>query len=455
MIGSCPKLLVIGKDPSVRETVRLTLPSHWAMTCVGHLKELEPLDEFNTVTAALVDIHHVGPPEGTMHAHGCRVYGVEVLSQLRRTLPQMELVATSADLDPILMEKCLAAGAWRFIGKPLAPQEVRVVLEKIEAFNWLKLEKSCSRNLYWIGKSEISQNIRKQIANMKGERGPILLEGESGTGKEIVAQLLHQQEGPDRPIIQVNVATLGESLFESELFGHSKGAFTGADSHRMGLAEAANGGDIFLDEIETLPLAIQAKLLRFLEDGEVRRVGSLRSTHVEVRVIAATNQNLERLVEAGQFRPDLYWRLIGKKIYLPPLRHHPDDIFDLATEFMKRQSPRYNKILSDAAPQLLKIYHWRGNVRQLLRLCELLCMSAPLPLVRGQDVTAILKPALAKKELNLLDLSKGLPQLLFEIEGQILRDAVSKESDVEALAQLLRISRSSIYKKLKEHQLEL
>ena len=195
-----------------------------------------------------------------------------MIADLRASDPHLEIVAISGDLDRELMEACLRAGAGRFLAKPLSPEEVCLTLEKIEALHLLRLATARGGSpAPWIGEGPASQGVRRQIAALRGEGGPILIEGESGTGKEVTAALIHAQD-PGRPFVVVNVAALPEQVFESEFFGHVRGAFTGADQNKMGLAEAAHGGDLFLDEIEALPMAQQAKLLRFLENGEVRRV---------------------------------------------------------------------------------------------------------------------------------------------------------------------------------------
>ena len=261
-------------------------------------------------------------------------------------------------------------------------------------------------NFYtWVGESAASQSIRRQIAQLKNEAGPILIEGESGTGKEVTAQLLHAQQ-PGNPFVAINVASVPELLFESEFFGHVKGAFTGADQNKMGLAEAASGGDLFLDEVEALSPALQAKLLRFLETGEVRRVGAKESIHVKTRVIAASNRNLNTLVAEGKFREDLLWRLSGKKILLPPLRERPEDIDELAKHFLSLDKYRKKEIVDDAM-HVLRSYQWPGNVRELKRVCEQLLLSSPLPLVRKDDVLAVIRPSAQIAAIGGMDLARA------------------------------------------------
>ena len=259
-------------------------------------------------SAALVDMH--------LTPDMSKAEGVNHIARLHEADPHLEIVAMSGDLDRELMEACLKAGASRFLAKPLTPEELLLTLEKIEALHLLRDASARSTGrVPWIGSSKKSADVKRALASLRAEPGPILIEGESGTGKEVAAALIHGQEGSGRPFVSVNLAALPENVFESEFFGHVRGAFTGADQNKMGLAEAAHGGDLFLDEVEALPLSQQAKLLRFLESGEVRRVGAKDSIRVQVRVIGATNQNLETMVREGHFREDLLWRMHGRKVF--------------------------------------------------------------------------------------------------------------------------------------------
>lgn len=244
-----------------------------------------------------------------------------------------------------------------------------------------------------------------------------------------------------------------ENLFESEFFGHVKGAFTGADQNKMGLAEAASGGDLFLDEIEALSPPLQAKLLRFLETGEIRRVGSKDSVQVQTRVIAATNRNLNQLVGEGKFREDLLWRLSGKKIVLPPLRERPEDVAELARHFLSKDKYR-KKDIGDDAMQVLREYHWPGNVRELKRVCEQLILIAPLPVLRREDVLSVIRPPAQGLAPATFDFSRGLSELVNEFEAQIIQKALLQQNDIDEVARLLKISRSSLYKKIKDHGIQ-
>lgn len=400
--------------------------------------------------AAFVDMH--------LEPNSTKAVGPQVIEKLIKHNGQLEVVAMSGDLSRPLMESCLKAGAQRFLAKPLMPEEILLILEKIEALWDLRsMDPNSSRHsARWVGSSSASQKIKKRIADLRGEINPVLIEGETGCGKEVVARLLHEQEG-ERPFIAVNLASIPENLFESEMFGHVKGAFTGAEQNKVGLTEAANGGDLFLDEIEALPLSQQAKLLRFLETGEVRRVGAKESTQVKTRVIAASNRSLEKMVAAGEFREDLLYRLASQRIELPPLRERLEDIDELAKHFLEAERPRRNKTIAEDGLAALKKYNWPGNVRELKRVCEQLSLTSPLPFIREEDVLNWLRPAATPTgapSYTAIDFSKGFNVLVEEFEAHIIRTCLKQAEDIESAAKALQISRSNLYKKIKDYKIE-
>lgn len=440
-------LLVVDDDSMIIESLRLLLPKHWAMTPV---KNPQLVDEVlagpKVFHAAFIDMHLSGNTQ--------KAEGPGVVKALSVRHPQTEIVAMSGDLSMPLMEQCLENGAQKFLAKPLTSDEIVATLEKIEAL-WLlrQIESRGQQNAYrWVGSASLSEDLKKKVASLRGETSPILLEGETGTGKEVVFRLLNQQE-PHRAFVAVNIASISENLFESEMFGHVRGAFTGADTQKIGLCEAAHGGDLFLDEIEALPLNHQVKLLRFLESGEVRKVGAKESSFVKTRVICATNQNLNELVKQGKFREDLLFRIGGQKITLPPLRKRSEDIAELVQFFLSQQKPRINKQLSPDGLKVLQSYSWPGNVRELKRICEQLSLTSPLPIIRAEDVKGILEPS-SVGGTELLDLKKGLSQLVEEFEAMVIGKTLKMYPSVDETTEVLKISRSSLYKKLKDYHLE-
>ena len=444
-------LLVVDDDPLIHQSLKLCVSAPWKITSVSK-KELVPYTTF--FHAAMVDMHlTLGSKEPE---------GVGVIERLTKHNPQLEVVAMSGDLDRQLMEQCLKVGAQRFLAKPLQSEEVLLVLNKIEAYWSIRNLDSQGKSLSWVGAGPASQKIKKSIADLKGETKTILIEGETGCGKEVAARLLNQQEN-ERPFVSVNISSIPENLFESELFGHVKGAFTGADQNKIGLAEAAHGGDLFLDEIEALPLSQQVKLLRFLESGEVRRVGAKDSFHVQTRVIVASNQPLKKLVAEGKFREDLYFRLCGQRLELAPLRERKEDIADLAKTFLEQERPRRNKQFTEDGLAALQKYSWPGNVRELKRVCEQISLTSPLPFIRAEDVEALLKPegptqspssGMAALAAGSIDFNRGLSALVEEFEADLIRACLRTYKDVEAASKVFKVSRSNLYKKIKDYKID-
>lgn len=433
-------LLVVDDDTLILETLRQFIQPPWNFIGQSNYSKIE-----QTVHVAFVDLH--------LSSNMQKNEGLDVIKNISEIHPHAEIIAISGDLNRDLMEKTLKAGATRFLPKPLTPDEVTLTLDKLEAYFQLRFQQLNSTTDL-IGSSDQAHFLRRQIAQLKGEKGPILLDAESGCGKDIVAQILNQQE-TTRPFVSINVSSIAETLFESELFGYMRGAFTGAQQNKIGLLEAAHGGDLFLDEIEALPLSQQPKLLRFLESGEVRRLGSTDSICVTTRIIAATNEDLQKKVQAGQFREDLYWRISGHKIKIPPLRERKTDIAELCTFFASRAGPHRKKTFAPDALEALANYDWPGNIRELRRVCEQLLLISPLPLIRQEDVRKILTPSLPETQDFKFDFNKGLSELCSEFEKRALIAALHIDKDVEALVKLLKISRSSLYKKIKDYNLNL
>ncbi|MBN8537350.1 MAG: sigma-54-dependent Fis family transcriptional regulator [Deltaproteobacteria bacterium] len=444
-------LLVVDDDPLIHQALKACIQKPWKI--IG-FQDPQLIPEDFLFHAAFIDMHLI--------KNSSEAVGVSVIEKLHKRDPHIEIVAMSGDLNRDIMESCLLAGAQKFMAKPLSLEEVNSILEKIQA-HWMIRNfdsESYERHLvHWIGTSQKSLQIKKQIAELKGEKKTILIEGETGTGKEVVAKLLHLQES-ERPFVAVNVSSITESLFESEMFGHLKGSFTGAENTKIGLAEAAHGGDLFLDEIEAMPLSFQVKMLRFLESGEIRKVGAKDTIKIQTRVIVASNKPLLTLIKEGSFREDLYYRISAQKIELPPLRERKEDILELANYFLENERPKRNKKLTNDGHQELMAYSWPGNVRELKRICEQLSLTSPLPLIRAIDIIPFLTPKYKQVqnpyltnnlELDLTKLALGLDYLLKNSEKQIIQSCLKvSNDDIEGAAQILKISKSNLYKKIKD-----
>jgi two-component system NtrC family response regulator len=299
------------------------------------------------------------------------------------------------------------------------------------------------------------QSVRQRIAKVAPTNSTVLILGETGSGKELAAKTVHQQSPrAQAPFVAVNCGALPESLIESELFGHRKGAFTGADDNRVGLFEVAHGGTLFLDEIGELPKSMQAKLLRVLESGEIRRVGDNESFQVDVRLICATHRNLSRMVEDGEFREDLMFRINTFEVHLPPLRERVDDILPLAEHLLRRFMPNIVHDDSGFAPecaQLLKSHAWPGNVRELANVIEhatILCERLPI-------IPAHLpRRFMAESSTQTAPRSDTEPLTMREIELRAICEAIERnDGSKPKAAQELGVSLKTLYNKLNQSEL--
>ncbi len=316
------------------------------------------------------------------------VDGIKVLSVIRELSPEAKVIIMTAFGSISSTVKAMKMGAYDYLTKPVHKGKILNVVNKILADGNGTIGKAAKRpnkedvGIELVGEHDSMHEVTKLIREVSRVNVPVLILGESGTGKELVARSIHQQSLRwDKPFVAINCATLPDSLQDSELFGHVKGAFTGAVEHKAGLFEQANGGSILLDEIGEMTLSAQAKLLRILEDGEVRRVGGSAVSRVDTRVIASTKEDLSSLIKASRFRDDLYFRLNVIRITLPTLRDRISDLPLLVDYFVKRFADQYRRDIKGIRQETLKKlerYHWPGNVRELentIKRAVILCKS--------------------------------------------------------------------------------
>lgn len=369
--------------------MRIELPrmGHEVTVCGDGTSALVALQQ-DTYDCLLVDLDMPG------------VDGITLIARAKELDPDMEAVVLTGKSSLTTAVAALRHGVLDYLTKPCKWVDLRAVLARVaakRAFN-RKLRALQSRLERLEGKSELigtsaaMEAVRQLIAKVAPTDSTVLVRGETGTGKELVARALHDQSlRADKPFVAVNCGALPEHLIESELFGHCKGAFTGADRARKGLFEAAGGGTVFLDEIGELPKPVQAKLLRFLESGEIRRVGENATFQCDVRIICATHRNLQQMVQQGEFREDLLFRINTVEIYLPPLRERLEDIPPLVQHLVRRfrpQTPEGLPVVTPEALDRLQRHHWPGNVRELANVIErALILGQGLP-IRAEDLPA-------------------------------------------------------------------
>ena len=419
------------------------------------------------------------------------INGLDMLAEIRRIEIKTPVILMTAYGTTDLAIETMKLGAYDYLTKPFDRKDLsRIVTEALAVNRQMKervrigtgpdttAEAGDSRSIRMVGHGKQMQEIFKRIGQVAANDVPVLITGESGTGKELVARAIyHHSHRNDRPFIAVNCAAIPDSLFESELFGHERGAFTGADRTYIGKMERCDQGTLFLDEISELAPGVQAKLLRALQEGEIERVGGSGPIKVDVRVIAATNRNLEQEIETGAFRKDLYWRLKVITIDLPPLRRRREDIPHLADYFLARFCAEYNRplcYLSESALTELTAYSWPGNVRELencIRRAVLLTAGDVIPdssLMIPDAETEPLPGDLDTEQLMArlrATLDDILPQLLKRpgqglhahlvevIETAAITHALEScdNNQVQAAA-LLGISRNTLRQRLKKQQ---
>jgi len=364
-----------------------------------------------------------------------RTSGIELLAEAKKLRPDVPVVLMTAFATVHTAVEAMKLGAYDYIQKPFDGDQIKLLVDRALEYSRLRLENQAYRSmteifapLPLIGDSAVMQEVRHQIELLARSNATVLIRGESGCGKEIVARAIHQASARrDRPMLAVNCAALSENLLESELFGHEKGAFTGAEKLRRGRFELADGGTLLLDEISEIAPALQAKLLRVLQENSFERVGSSLTQVVDVRVIATTNRNLEAAVEEGKFRQDLFYRLNVVPLEIPPLRRRAEDIPMLARHFLsqtsKRESIPFRHIEPDAL-RLLQRYHWPGNVRELQNIIE---RAGVLEIEPGVIRAETIEPWLRSRPVAVGAAAGNLAGIpLAEIEKQVILNTLQQ-----------------------------
>jgi len=391
--------------------------------------------------------------------------GVETLQEIKRTNPFLQVVIISGHGTIETAVKATKLGAYDFIEKPLSIEKVVVTINNALNFRRLEeenrfLRKKTLEKHSITGNSPPIQALKKQIAVAAPTNAWILITGENGTGKELVARTIHQMSHrADKPLIDVNCAAIPDELIESELFGHEKGAFTGATTKKRGKFEIANGGTMFLDEIGDMSLKTQAKILRILQEQKFERVGGTRTLTVDVRVIAASNKDLEEEIEKGTFRDDLYYRLNVIPIEVPPLRNRTDDIPLLVQTFLKgfyKEGCGNLKTMKPEAFEHLSAYRWPGNVRELKNLVERLAIMTESEVIGEQDIPLSYKrkgPVIPDEGILEVD---SLKEAKKDFErAYILRKLSENDNNISQTADSIGIERSHLHKKIKSFGLKL
>ena len=440
-------LLFADDERSLQELMKLELPrmGHTVTVCPDGLTAVAAIEK-NNYDAIIVDLDMPG------------MTGVEVIARLKEISPATEAVMLTGKSTTESAIAALRYGAFDYLTKPCKLVEIEALLARIQSkLELTKKFHALERRLeriegapQLVGESKPMQRVKTLIEKVAPTESTVLVLGETGTGKELVARAVHDHSPrAGNPFVAINCGALPENLIESELFGHTKGAFTGADDHRVGLFEVASGGTIFLDEIGELPKAMQAKLLRVLESREIRRVGENKTVTVDVRVVCATHRDLQDMVANDEFREDLMYRINTFEIHLPALRERLDDLPPLAEHMLRRFRPQAKPIeqqLTDEAINRLQSHVWPGNVRELANVIEhatILSSSGP---IQAED----LPQHFNRRQLTGVVKSRG-PMTLREIEMQAIHESLERHDGAKPkVAEELGVSLKTLYNKLNQ-----
>ena len=381
--------------------------------------------------------------------------GLQFLSEIQKTWPNLPVILMTAYGSLETTMEAIRLGAWDYISKPFSPEDCRALVKKVLEVRELRKQRSAEplesvEEAKLIGSSPVMVEFYKQIARVADSPASVLIEGESGTGKELTARSLHSMSSRrQKPFVVVHCGAIPDNLLESELFGYEKGSFTGADHQHVGLIESAGGGTIFLDEITEMSTALQSKLLRFMQDGEVRRIGGHDVRHVAVRVVAAANKNIDEEVAAGRFRLDLLYRFIVR-LRIPPLRERRSDV-PLLIETMLKKLGYPDVRVSPEAMETLMVYDWPGNVRELENVLQQTLLLSPFVVILPENLPDRFRARAAVKMQA--DLPEWTP--LEEAErAQIVQTLKKTEWNQSRAAEILGIDRKTLRTKIRRYSLQ-
>jgi len=457
---SRPRILIVDDEADIRASLKMIL----------EYEEMEPIEAADG-KAALKMAADSAPDAVLLDIKMQGMDGLEVLAKLRAEHPALPVVMVSGHGTIATAVEATRLGAFDFMEKPLERDRVLLVLRNALETKRLKDEVRAYRldfeeRYRMVGTSKALEAIQREIARVAPTQASVLVTGESGTGKELVARAIHgNSPRAGKTFVKVNCAAIPEELIESELFGHTKGSFTGATKDQDGKFVRADGGTIFLDEIGDMSLKTQAKVLRALQDGEIEPVGAAKTVHVDVRVVAATNKSLEQEIEAGRFREDLYFRLNVVPLHLPPLRERREDIEALVEHFAQvfcRSNDFPMKTFSDEALDALRRLPWRGNVRELMNAVERVLIMAPGDTVGAADLPAGMGLALtpgqtAVPEGTLAVRHDGATLQQFKEDAErsyLVTKLRDQEWNIAATAKAIDTPRSNLYKKLETYSID-
>ncbi|MBK8218415.1 MAG: sigma-54-dependent Fis family transcriptional regulator [Myxococcales bacterium] len=449
------RVLVVDDEENIRLVLRTLLRKH------GY--EVEVADNGET---ALALVESFGPDVILTDVRMPKLGGLDLLATLRAKQSPATVIVMSAYGNVDLALEAMKAGAYDYVGKPFKPDEIVLALRKAEERESLRRENRSLREQIRaeqrfesiLAKSQEMQDVFRTISKIADYKTTVLVTGESGVGKELVARALHARSSrKNMPFVAINCGAIPENLLESELFGHRRGAFTDANADRRGLFEEATGGTLLLDEIGELPLSLQVKLLRVLQEETIRRLGDTKDAKVDVRIVAATHRDLAAEVKAGRFREDLYYRINVLPVHIPPLRGRKDDIPLLVDHFVTRNNARLGTHIRGVSPEARKLlieYPWPGNVRELENTIERAMVLAEGEVLDANDLPERLRESLDPVQAQLATGELSIKKTSAAIEEILIRRALQKtKGNRTRAAEVLEISHRALLYKIKDYKI--
>ncbi|MFH1226989.1 MAG: sigma-54 dependent transcriptional regulator [Planctomycetota bacterium] len=447
MTSHLPYILAVDDDASVISSLKIVFESSYQFISAANGKEaLDAVNKFN-VQLVILDI---GLPD---------IKGNEVLKKIKELNPSIEVVMLTADNSAASGVEAMKLGAFDYLIKPFDVDQMFIVvknaIERTQLLNEVRYRRmqDADRPKVLIGQSQAMRDVLKLIDKLSNNDATALIIGESGTGKELVANAIHNaSDRREGPFVAVNCVAIPKDLIESELFGHEKGSFTSAMNRRLGKFEIAHRGTIFLDELSALPLELQGKLLRVLQERVIERVGGMRPLPIDVRIIAATNIDLRELIKKGLFREDLYYRINVVPVVVPPLRQRCEDIPLLVQHFLDIYNKQFHRQINKISPKImgyLKDYHWPGNIRELENVIQRLLVISQSPEIATDELP--LEILNAKSALELMDDKHlDLEKAIGRFEQEYIKNILIKTKNCrQEAAELLGIHRNTLANKIK------
>ncbi len=440
------KVLVVDDEEGIRESLSSLLKEEgFKVKSASTLKEAKDLISSEFFHVIVLD---VWMPDGD---------GVQFIDTIKDISPDSEVVVITGHGNVELAVKALKKGAYDFLEKPFSMDKFLITVEHALSELKTKLRSEEEEEIELIGNSPKLLEIKRMIPRIAKSKAPVLILGESGTGKELVAKLIHRHSGRRGQFVDINCASLPNDLIESELFGYEKGAFTGAVQRKKGKFELADGGTLFLDEIGDMDLKAQAKLLRVIETGCFSRLGGTQKIEVDVRIVSASNKDINAAIQEGKFREDLFYRISVFTIELPPLRERGEDIILLAEHFLNKFAKEYKKdckVLSEEAKEVLLSHRWKGNVRELKNLMERIVILCDSDVIKPEHIGLGLKKF--SRDYSYIFRMDKFKEAKREFEKRYIEDKLREyDYDMKKVASKIGMDLSNLYRKVKAYGIKV